>query len=105
MNATAEEELLTEVRKAIGTVLDPEFGIPVDELGLIYDLRIREGEVSIQMTLTTEHCPAGEVIVSGVKAAVESVPGVRLATVALVWDPGWTPDMLSERAREQLGWG
>ncbi|HEY5552329.1 MAG TPA: metal-sulfur cluster assembly factor [Opitutaceae bacterium] len=105
MNAVDKEVLLTEVRKAIGTVLDPEFGIPVDDLGLIYDLRIREGEVSIQMTLTTQHCPAGEVIVNGVKAAVESLPSVRQATVTLVWDPVWTPNMLSARARELLGWG
>ena len=104
MNLTEDELLLSEVRKAIGTVLDPEFGIPVDDLGLIYDLVVRDSEVSIRMTLTTEHCPAGEVIVNGVQAAVESVPGVRQATVTLAWDPAWTPNMLSPSAREQLGW-
>ena len=101
---TNDEAVLAEVRRAIGTVLDPEFGIPVDDLGLIYDLQIREGEVSIQMTLTTEHCPAGEVIVNGVKTATAALPGVRSATVALVWDPVWTPHMLSPRARDLLGW-
>jgi metal-sulfur cluster biosynthetic enzyme len=104
MNLTEDELLLSEVRKAIGTVLDPEFGIPVDDLGLIYDLVVHGAEVSIQMTLTTEHCPAGEVIVNGVQAAVESVPGVARVSIELVWDPVWTPHMLSPRAREQLGW-
>jgi metal-sulfur cluster biosynthetic enzyme len=105
MNLTEDELLLSEVRKAIGTVLDPEFGIPVDDLGLIYDLVARDSEVSIQMTLTTEHCPAGQVIVNGVQAAVESVAGVTEVNVAVVWDPVWTPNMLSPRARELLGVG
>lgn len=103
MNTSGEDALLADVRKAIATVLDPEFGIPVDDLGLIYDLQVRDGAVSIAMTLTTEHCPAGDVIVSGVQAAVESVPGVEQVSVALVWDPVWTPHMLSPRARELLG--
>lgn len=104
MNTANSETLLAEVQRAIGTVLDPEFGIPVDDLGLIYDLEIRDTEVRIKMTLTTEHCPAGEVIVSGVQAAVASVPGVEHVSVDLVWDPVWTPGMLSAKAREQLGW-
>jgi metal-sulfur cluster biosynthetic enzyme len=104
MKFAEDELLLTEVCKAIGIVLDPEFGIPVDDLGLIYDLVVREAEVSIRMTLTTEHCPAGEVIVNGVRAAVGAVPGVAQATITLVWDPAWTPNRLSQRARELLGW-
>lgn len=103
MNAS-DEELLARVREAIGSVLDPEFGVPVDELGLIYDLRVRGGAVAIGMTLTTRHCPAGEVIVSGVRAAVAAVPLVTQVDVELVWDPVWTPDMLSDRARAHLGW-
>jgi len=101
---TTDDELLSAVKTAISTVLDPEFGIPVDGLGLIYDLQIRDGAVSIAMTLTTEHCPAGEVIVGGVRAAVGAVSGVEQVSVALVWDPVWTPNMLSPRARELLGW-
>jgi metal-sulfur cluster biosynthetic enzyme len=103
--STTDNELQSAVQTAIGTVLDPEFGIPVDDLGLIYDLQVRDDAVSIAMTLTTEHCPAGEVIVSGVKAAVESVPGVRIVEVVLVWEPMWMPHMLSPRARATLGWG
>jgi len=99
-----DEQLRREVDRAIGTVLDPEFGIPVDDLGLIYDLRVFEGTVTIGMTLTTEHCPAGEVLVEGVKSAVAGISGVREVEVALVWDPKWTPEMMSPRAREALGW-
>lgn len=90
--------------EAIHTVNDPEFGVPIDDLGLIYDVAVRDGEVSVVMTLTTEHCPAGEVIVGAVKAVVEKIQGVRRASVAVVWDPKWTPDMLSAHARELLGW-
>jgi metal-sulfur cluster biosynthetic enzyme len=104
MNTANGETRLAEVQSAISTVLDPEFGIPVDDLGLIYDMDVRGAEVRIKMTLTTEHCPAGEVIVSGVRAAVASVPGVEHVSVDLVWDPVWTPNMLSAKAREQLGW-
>ena len=97
------EELAARVVSAIHSVYDPEFGIPVDDLGLIYDIAFRGGEVSVSMTLTTQHCPAGDVLVGAVNAVVESVPGVQQVSVSVVWDPVWTPDMLNGRAREMLG--
>ena len=104
MNESELKDLEPLVWQAIHGINDPEFGIPVDDLGLIYDVSVRGQSVSVVMTLTTHHCPAGEIIVGGVKSAVERVPGVSRASVAIVWDPVWCPDMLSARAREMLGW-
>lgn len=92
------------LRAAFKTVYDPEFGVSVEDLGLIYDARIEADVVTVTMTLTSLYCPAGDVILAGVKAAAEALPGVTRADVSLVWEPLWTPDRLSEDARAQLGW-
>ena len=104
MNTTALAPVLADVRAACASVADPEFGLSVDDLGLIYDIGLAGDTASVAMTLTSEHCPAGEVIVSAVRAAVERVPGVARVDVRLVWDPAWTPEMVSPRGREHLGW-
>ena len=92
------------VRSALRKVYDPEFGVSVEDLGLIYDVRITGAAVFIAMTLTTPSCPASTVMTEGVRAAVSALPGVESSTVELVWEPSWTPEMLSEAARKQLGW-
>jgi metal-sulfur cluster biosynthetic enzyme len=56
------------------------------------------------MTLTSQYCPAGEVILAGIKAAAETVAGVVTVDIKLVWEPAWTPDLLSAAGRKQLGW-
>ena len=104
MNEISTASLLSEIRAACASVADPEFGLSVDDLGLIYEVTLEGAAVTVAMTLTTPHCPAGDVIVDGVRAAVAAVPGVEEVAVRLVWDPGWTPDMVSARGREQLGW-
>ncbi len=93
------------LREAFAQVYDPEFGVSIQDLGLIYATEIGEdGGVTVVMTLTSMYCPAGDVILAGVKAAAESVPGVAWAEVRLVWEPLWTPDLLSPAGRKQLGW-
>jgi metal-sulfur cluster biosynthetic enzyme len=92
------------VRAACAGVSDPEFGVGIDDLGLIYDITITDCEVAVAMTLTTMSCPAGAVIVDAVRAAVAAVPEVAGVDVRLVWDPAWTPEMISARGRELLGW-
>lgn len=92
------------LRNAFRSVYDPEFGVSIEDLGLIYGVRIEEGVVFVSMTLTSMYCPAGDVIVNGVKAAAEAVPGVVRAEVDLVWEPLWTPELLSREARRTLGW-
>ena len=104
MSALAPDPLLVSVRAACASVADPEFGVSVDDLGLIYDITIRDRAVDIAMTLTSPYCPAGDVILHGVRAAVARVAGVASVEVRLVWEPGWTPEMVSAAGRRQLGW-
>lgn len=92
------------LRAAFRLVYDPEFGLGVEDLGLIYDVRVADGQVDVVMTLTSQHCPAGDVILQGVKAAAEALPGVTDVRVELVWSPAWTPERLSRAARDALGW-
>jgi len=88
----------------LSTILDPEFGLSIVELGLVYSVSFQAGVVQVAMTLTTPSCPASGYLVEGARAALAAVPGVREARVNLVWDPPWTPAMLTESAREALGW-
>jgi metal-sulfur cluster biosynthetic enzyme len=92
------------VLAALGHVLDPEFGISIVDLGLIYDVAIADDCLAITMTLTSMHCPAGDIIVNGARAAAACLAGGRRIEVRLVWDPPWSPEMLSPAARKQLGW-
>jgi metal-sulfur cluster biosynthetic enzyme len=104
MSTVPSAAFLDAVRAACASVADPEFGVSVDDLGLIYDIAIDGGAVVVAMTLTSAFCPAGEVILDGVRAAVERVAGVARVEVRLVWEPGWTPEMVSAAGRRQLGW-
>lgn len=104
MNTPASVPDIRALRNAFRSVYDPEFGVSIEDLGLIYGIRIEEGVVLVSMTLTSMYCPAGDVIVNGVKAAAEAVSGVIRAEVDLVWEPLWTPELLSPEARKTLGW-
>lgn len=92
------------VREALKEVIDPEIGINIVDLGLVYDVEIEGGRVGVTMTLTTPMCPLGEYIESEVKNnLVGPVPGVESTIVNLVWTPPWKPDMMSEDAKLELG--
>ena len=89
---------------AIGTVYDPEIPVNVYELGLIYRVDIdADGKVDIDMTVTAPACPVADILPVQVADAVRTVPGVTDVHVALVWDPPWNPDLMSEAARLELG--
>ncbi|MAT82054.1 MAG: FeS assembly SUF system protein [Phycisphaerae bacterium] len=89
--------------KALRTIHDPEIPVNIHDLGLIYDVTVDDaGAAAIRMTLTTPNCPMAEVIPGQVQAAVAAVDGVTSATVELVWEPSWTPEMMSEVARLEL---
>jgi metal-sulfur cluster biosynthetic enzyme len=88
----------------LSSILDPEFGLSIVELGLIYSVSCEAGIVRVAMTLTTPSCPASGYLVDGTQAALVALPGVREAHVELVWEPQWTPHLLSASARESLGW-
>lgn len=104
MNTPAPVPTVEALRKAFSGILDPEFGVSIEDLGLIYDVQVHGNRADVTMTLTSMYCPAGPVILDGIKAAAEAVPGVSEAKVNLVWDPRWSPERLSAKARAQLGW-
>ena len=86
------------------TIYDPEIPVNIYEIGLIYTIDIDEAKaVNVRMTLTSPACPAAGVLPGEVEDKVRSVEGVTDAKVEVVWDPVWTPAMMSESARLQLG--
>jgi metal-sulfur cluster biosynthetic enzyme len=94
-----------EVRAALRRVIDPEIGINVVDLGLVYEVRTQGGHVHVVMTMTTAACPLGESIARQAQTAIQQhVGGVTSVSVDLVWEPVWQPSMMSEAARERLGW-
>jgi len=94
-----------QVREALRLVIDPELGVNVVDLGLIYAIDVQDGEVRVDMTMTTPACPLGESLSEQAETAIrERLPGVRAVTVTLVWDPPWRPSMMSAATRERLGW-
>ena len=92
-----------EVRTALRGVTDPELGINIVDLGLVYDIEIDGGKALVTMTLTSPGCPAGGQIMGGAKEAAESVDGVDEATVSLVWKPFWTPERIDPKVRAMMG--
>ncbi|MNP18409.1 putative 1,2-phenylacetyl-CoA epoxidase, subunit D [compost metagenome] len=92
------------IEETLRTVYDPELGVNVLDLGLIYELNQDDaGVVHVQMTLTTQGCPLHDTIVGGVRNAVSRLPGVTGVDVDLVWSPAWTPDKMKPEAKLQLG--
>jgi len=94
-----------QVMEALGTVYDPEIpGISIVDLGLIYNVDVAEGgNVKVKMTVTAPGCPMGQFMAEMAKKAVEKLEGVSSAQVDVVFDPPWTPDLISDKAKKQLG--
>jgi FeS assembly SUF system protein len=89
---------------AISAVFDPEIPVNVYELGLIYDIVIdAEAVVHVVMTLTSPMCPSAQQLPADVQARVRAVPGVQDVEVAIVWEPPWSTELMSDVARLQLG--
>ncbi len=101
------QDVIADVRQALLEVMDPETGVNVVDLGLIYDARFSPEErlVEVTMTLTTPACPAGDAITGGVQRRLERVAGVTTVRVALTFEPRWTKDRITEAGRQALGWG
>ena len=96
--------LMAPVLEALKTVRDPEIPMDLVELGLIYELLVKEGGlVYVEMTLTTPACPVAASMPGEVETAIRGVPGVTGVRVKLVWTPPWGPEKMSEEARLELG--
>lgn len=97
---TIKEQILT----ALETVIDPELGIDIVNLGLIYEVEFdKTGDTVIKMTLTTMGCPLADVLTEQIHEAVKEIPEVSNVEVKLVWYPAWTTDKMSRYARIALG--
>ena len=104
MPALTQEEVFSALRQCY----DPEIPVNIVDLGLIYGVRFEpaaddQQDVTVEMTLTAQGCPAHVTISEQVKSRLEQLPGVRNANVNVVWTPPWTPDRISADARKQLG--
>jgi len=91
------------ITKVLKTILDPELFVSIVDLGLVYDIAIKDNAVKITMTLTTIGCPLFQTIENEVKEKVLAIPGVKSVDVELTFDPPWDPSRLSKKAKAELG--
>ena len=91
-----------EIISVLKTIYDPEIPIDIYNLGLIYGIEIRGNKVKIRMTFTVPTCPMVNYLVQEVKEKVSEIPGVEDVEVKLVWNPPWSPEMISEEYRKKL---
>ena len=93
------------VREALKQVYDPELGLNIVDLGLVYEIDVSdEGDVDIRYTLTTMGCPIGPLIEHQMQSFLENVPGVTSVEAEMVLRPPWSPEMMSEEAKAALGY-
>lgn len=102
---TSDDTALREAAlQALRDVIDPEVGLDVVSLGLVYAVTAARGELVVELTMTTPACPLGDQIVQDAERRIAALRGVGAVRVELVWDPPWTPDRMSPEARQMLGW-
>ena len=99
MSMVSEKDVLD----ALHGVMDPELGINIVDLGLIYEVKVNGKKVNVKMTFTTPACPLLQYIVSDVEEKVGKISGVEEVVVSLTWDPPWNPDRISAEGKKQLG--
>jgi len=92
-----------DVYAAVGEVLDPDLGLPILDLGLIYKVDVLEDRVEIDFTLTSPACPVGDILLDDLQETVKARTGVENVVARIVWDPPWNKDMMSEELKLTLG--
>ena len=93
-----KEKVISEIKK----IYDPEIPVNIYELGLIYDISIKDKDVSVKMTLTTPNCPVAESLPKEVKDSIMEIKEVKKVDLDLVWEPPWDKSMMSESAKLEL---
>jgi metal-sulfur cluster biosynthetic enzyme len=96
-------DVKAKILKALSHVKDPEIGLPITELGLVYDVKTEGKKAYITMTLTTLGCPLFDVIEAEVKERMKKVKEIEWVRLALTFDPPWSPERMSKKAKAQLG--
>ncbi len=91
------------VMQKLSEVVDPEIGLNIVEMGLIYSVEINGESVDVKMTLTAPGCPLQNTLVSIAKDAIQQIQGIKNVNIQIVWDPPWHPSMMSEEAKKKLG--
>lgn len=101
----ARDATHARVLDALREIIDPELGMNVVDLGLVYGIEVEENSVRVAMTMTSPTCPLGDSIAAQAEAALRrTLPDLESVRVDLVWDPPWEPSRMSGSARERLGW-
>ncbi len=95
----SEESVLEKIKE----IIDPEMGINIVDMGLIYEVDIDDTTVDIKMTLTSPGCPAGGQIINGAQHVTQQLDGVEEVNIEVVWNPRWTSELMSEEAKDELG--
>ena len=98
------EETKEKIIENLKEVYDPDLGIDIYNMGLIYELKVGEGYADIVMTLTSAFCPSADDIIADVKNAAQTVEGIDLVSVDVTFDPQWGPEHLSEEAQMMMDW-
>lgn len=96
---------LTEatVREMLRAVKDPELNLNIMDLGLVYGVEVEDGNVRIEMTLTSPGCPAGPQIMNDIHKTLRTVDGVKDVDIDIVWEPYWTPEKIEPKIRAMMG--
>jgi metal-sulfur cluster biosynthetic enzyme len=107
MAAQTDSAVPTEdaIRDALRFVVDPEVGLNIVDLGLVYGVEVSADRIGVRMTMTTPACPVADTIMESARAEIRAAaPAVPDIEIELVWDPPWSPEKMSEIARERFGW-
>jgi metal-sulfur cluster biosynthetic enzyme len=94
-----------EVLEILRTVEDPELGMDIVDLGLLYEVEVEDSKAKVTYSLTSMGCPAGPLIAGDIESAVRQVEGIQDVELELTFDPPWTPDRMSDDAKFILGFG
>lgn len=104
MTQAEKSRIEEEIIEILKTVYDPEIPVNIYDLGMIYKIDVQDdGCLDMDMTFTAPSCPAADFILEDVRSKVESVQGIKMANINLVFDPAWDQSMMSEEARVELG--
>jgi len=101
--AAFSEFSLEQAKLALRKVKDPDLQLNIVDLGLVYDVRVTENNVEVDMSLTSPGCPSGPEIMGDAERTLKAIPGVGAVTINLVWTPFWSPDRIEPRVRAYMG--